>query len=815
MIRMEMSCFMVIAFMAVMYFSAKREKNSIHKIFSSLMIVSMINLIFDGITIYTVNHMEIVEAWVNDIAHRLFIGTMVIFFYLVYRYIIAIIEDESKSSIKTSPISKALFVLALGGAAFLPIKYMTTESGGYSYGPAPYMTYASIAVFLVMIVSILIKYWSAIHSKKKMVITIAMSIEVIVSLYQAFNPMALLSGMGIMLINLSFYLLIENPDILLVKQVEYERQKADAANKSKSVFLSHMSHEIRTPMNSVIGMADVLLRTKLDDEQREYLKHIKVSGNALLSIINDILDLSKIEAGKMELAERVYDVYSELDNIKVIIENRIGEKPINLVYDIDDKLPQVLYGDDIRVRQVIINLLNNAVKFTDEGSISLVIRVVAINQDSIKLKVSVRDTGIGIKEEELHKLFDAFEQVDKEKNIGKEGTGLGLSISSQLIELMGGKLGVKSEYGKGSSFYFDIEQRIVSLEEYDKIQKESQIPQFAASKARILIVDDNAMNLKVAEVLLEPLGMQIDVAESGMAALNMIKEKHYDLIFMDHMMPVMDGIETTRIIRELSEEYYTNVPIIALTANAMVDVQQAYFEAGMNDVLIKPIDMDMLARMLLKWLPAKHIEYQTIDNKEEDTETDIFIENIDVKEGIKNSGGTKLFIDLLGDFYTLIDSKTNKIRKCLMDGLVKDYTIEVHALKNSARLIGAMELSDKFAYLEKLGNAGDVEELNSHTEDVLELYNSYKSILKPYGKKHNQRQKLVSNEEILTCIEGINRSIREFDIDAADDAMRELEGMVLPEACTVLMDKLRVYMADVAMEDIITVTDEMINVVKA
>lgn len=813
MIRMEMSCFMVIAFIAIIYFSAKRENNIIHKIFSCLMIVSMINLIFDGITIYTVNHMDTVSTWVNDLAHRFFIGTMIIFFYLVYRYIIAIVEEENKSSIQPLPLSKVLFALALGGVVFLPIKYLTTENEAYSYGPAPYMTYASIAVFLVLIIYTLIKYWKIIHPKKKLVITIVMFIEVIVSLYQAFNPMALLSGMGIMLINLSFYLMIENPDILLVKQVEYERQKADAANKSKSVFLSHMSHEIRTPMNSVIGMADVLLRTKLDDEQREYLKHIKVSGNALLSIINDILDLSKIEAGKMELVERVYDVYSELDNIKVIIENRIGEKPIKLVFDIDDKLPQILYGDDIRVRQVIINLLNNAVKFTDEGSISLVIKVVAINQDRIKLKVSVNDTGIGIREDELHKLFDAFEQVDKEKNIGKEGTGLGLSISSQLIELMGGKLGVKSEYGKGSSFYFVIEQIIVPIEEYEQIEKEGHIPQFVASKARILIVDDNVMNLKVAEMLLEPLGMQIDVAESGMVALNMIKENRYDLIFMDHMMPIMDGMETTRRIRRLPEEYYANVPIIALTANAMVDVQSAYFEAGMNDVLIKPIDMDMLARMLLKWLPDKIIEYQAVDDSEADTE--IFIENIDVKEGIKNSGGTKLFVALLGDFYTLIDSKTNKVRKCLIDGLLKDYTIEVHALKNSARLIGAMELSEKFAYLEKLGNAEDVEGLHTHTEDALELYNSYKSILEPYGKKYNEGQRQVSDEEMLSCIERINYSIREFDIDAADAAMRELESMMIPETCVPLMDKLRVYMADVAMEDIIFVTDDMINVIKA
>ena len=437
MIRMEMACFMVIAFMAVMYFSARRQKNKMHRIFSAMLVTSMINLLFDAVTIHTVNNRDTVAPWINDLAHKLFIGTMVLVFYLVYRYIIAIVEEEKNEEIKRTFIGDVVFIAAFVGAFALPLYYKETKLGSYSYGPAAYMTYGSIAIFLVMVIVTLAKHWKFIHPKQRLVITLALSIEVIVSLYQAFHPMALLSGMGIMLINLSFYMLMENPDIRLVKQIEIEKERAEAANKSKSNFLSHMSHEIRTPMNSVIGMTEVLLRTDLDEEQKGYLNHIKLSGNALLAIINDILDLSKIEAGKMELTETVYDAYSEMDNIRVIIENRIGEKPITLNYDIDDKFPPILYGDVIRIRQVLINLLNNAVKFTESGYITLGVKVLSKTHENIDLEISVTDTGVGIRQEDLEKLFDEFKQLDLKNNLGKEGTGLGLTISSQLIELMG------------------------------------------------------------------------------------------------------------------------------------------------------------------------------------------------------------------------------------------------------------------------------------------------------------------------------------------------------------------------------------------
>ena len=816
MIRMEIACFLVVAFMAIMYFSAKREKTKLHNVFSCFLIVSMLHLILDATTIYTVNHLENVPRWANDILHRLFIGSMLFLFFLIYRYILLLVEEESEQILQRSPRSKVVLVLAEICAFVLPIDYKQTEMGNYSYGPAANTTYGCIALYVIFTIVALCRYWKQLHTKKKIAICTALAVLIVASVYQAFHPLALISGMGVMLIGLSFYLTLENPDIQLVKQVQEEKKKAEEANAAKSTFLSHVSHEIRTPMNAVVGMADIMLRTDLTREQKEYLYNIKNSGHALVAIINDILDISKIEAGKMELVEEVYEIRPLLQDIRMMIENRIGDKPIKLIYEIDKEIPTYLYGDGLRIRRIIINLLNNAVKFTERGYVKLTVQLKRKIGEEMTVYMSVADTGQGIPEEDIQKLFEAFAQADTKKNRGKEGTGLGLSISARLVSLMGGKLEVKSEYGKGSEFFFTVFQKTVS-KDMEPVKEEEATP-FIAPKAQILIVEDNEINQKVAIGLLEPLQIKIDLAGNGKEALSMIQEKKYDLIFMDHMMPIMDGEEAIRRLRQMDDDYCQNVPVIAFTANAMKETETLLKQAGMNDFLAKPIEYTAIDKMLRKWLPKELMvevapeEIPQRQNQEQQHSTQT-LKGIHIEEGIKYSGSEELWKQLMGNFYTLIDAKTIKLQNCLKDGMLKEFTIEAHALKSSSRIIGATGLSARFAELENLGNAGDEKKIQEMLPDVLELYQSYKDVLRIYGTSQTNKKE-VPKEEIILYLEGIQNAIDNFDLDVADEAMQKLEECVLPESFRSYMESLRVYIADVDMENILQATKEMLDMLQ-
>lgn len=395
-------------------------------------------------------------------------------------------------------------------------------------------------------------------------------------------------------------------------QLEEAVKEAVMANKAKDRFLANTSHEIRTPMNAVIGMAEVLLREETDPRKIEYLNNIKTSGNYLLSIINDILDFSKIESGKMEIIPDIYEVRPRINSLKMLLNERVGNKKIDLIFEVDDKLPRYLYGDVARIRQIIINLVNNAIKFTKEGYVKVGIKVAKETENDVSIYLSVEDSGIGIKEQDMGKLFGAFNRLDNENTANIEGTGLGLSVSKQLVELMGGKLEVESEYGVGTKFFATVKQRLVDESEIKRKEafnrkKEIEGKMFKAPKARILIADDSAVNIKVFKALVAPIGMQIDTAENGKSAIEMVEKNEYDIVLMDHMMPIMNGIEATKHIRQLESEK-RDVLIIALTANAVVGVKEEFIKAGMNDFISKPIQITELLSMLRRYLPEDYIE---------------------------------------------------------------------------------------------------------------------------------------------------------------------------------------------------------------
>ena len=394
------------------------------------------------------------------------------------------------------------------------------------------------------------------------------------------------------------------------------KEKAENASLVKSAFLANMSHEIRTPMNAILGMTEIALRGELESRQRDAIEQIKTASMTLITIINDILDFSKMESGKMEIVEADYDLMTMVQDVYHIISGKVDEKNLKLEITIDSTIPKRLHGDEIRMKQILINLVNNAVKFTEQGSIHLTVGYER-REEEILLKGSIKDTGIGIKPEDMERIFNSFEQSDTFRNRKKEGSGLGLAISKQLLHLMGGDIRVESEYLQGSIFYFEVPQRIVDespcgafelSERQTRVQYVAEYDDFRAPGARVLIVDDNLVNRKVAAGLMRPFAMQIDTAKSGEEAIEMIKQKEYHLIFMDHMMPDMDGVETTHVIRELEGEYYKNVPIIALTANAISGVKEMFLEEGMNDFIAKPINTKELSEKILSWLPFELLE---------------------------------------------------------------------------------------------------------------------------------------------------------------------------------------------------------------
>ncbi len=380
------------------------------------------------------------------------------------------------------------------------------------------------------------------------------------------------------------------------EQLKAEKEKAIAADSAKSEFLACMSHELRTPMNAVCGMTEVLLRDERSEKDTRYLKNILSAGKSLLQLINDLLDFSKLEAGKFTITEGDYRPEEMLEELEPIFTQRIGDKPLILQTVIDPNLPVALKGDDVRIRQVLINLVGNAIKYTDAGSVCLSLTVVQKTAARALIKFSVKDTGMGIRPEDIHVLFDAFSQVDIQKNRKKEGTGLGLSICHQLVELMGGELKVESVYGKGSEFFFEIEQKVISQTTVGEAKKNAVQSPSADSAAEaerlsgtILLVDDTDINRMVAKALLEPYQLTIDEAENGAEAVRMVKEKHYDLVLMDHLMPVMDGIAATKAIRSMDGDYYKKLPIIALSASDSKESKADFILAGMNESASKPI----------------------------------------------------------------------------------------------------------------------------------------------------------------------------------------------------------------------------------
>ncbi len=593
------------------------------------------------------------------------------------------------------------------------------------------------------------------------------------------------------------------------------QQVIDTSEKRLGDFMRNLNHGIRTPLNASVGLTNLMLQNKLTDEEMlTYIKNIEQSGITVQRILNDLLDYSYLETEVITLEEEEYNIIELFAEIDGELRVRTGGKDIKEYVDLDPDLPSVLYGDKNRLKQIILSVVNNAVRFTLRGAIYFKVRVdIHDDSDRAVLFFSIRDTGLGFDEKTVEHLFDPFVGNEKAFPSSADGTGLELSIARRLVELMSGGIQAHSEKGVGTEIFFTIPQKVVDATPVQPISTEDEEFHFIAPKAKVLIVDDNEMNLTVAKGHLAPLKMNVDVALNGREAVEMIEREKYDLVFMDHMMPEMDGVEAVRILRKKEDAYFKNLPIIALSANVLEKSKKIFKEEGMNDFLEKPVKPMDIVFATRRWLPKNLIEKTDKPTFEIRTENNLpKIKGIDSQEGVKYSGSKTRWLEMLGDFYHIIDLKSKKIEDDLASGDIASYTIEVHALKNTARLIGAMELSSEFFELEKLGDENAVAILKDKTPPVLRHFSDYKEVLKPYAfGKEEKKRNLVSNEEIVAALTEIRDAIDGFDLDGADAGMEKLNTYTVPEEYKERMKKLRALVADVAMEDVINETTALIK----
>lgn len=597
-----------------------------------------------------------------------------------------------------------------------------------------------------------------------------------------------------------------------IEKVDEMRKNAENANRAKTDFLANMSHEIRTPMNAVVGMSELIIEESRGRKVYDYACNIKSAALNLLSIINGILDLSKVEAGKMELVMEPYYIQLLIQDMESLIHVAAAQNGLQLRVKMSDAIPCQLIGDEGRIRQILINILNNAIKFTKKGYVSLEVSGICTDNDQCLLKFVIEDTGIGIREEEIKTIFEAFEQVDMSRNRKKEGTGLGLAITQRLVQLMGGSIQVESEYGKGTRFTVEIAQQI---EDYHTV-KENPVNReemqsvddrmFTVPDYRVLVVDDNKINRNVATSMLKMYKMQVDEAECGKDAISFAKENKYDMILLDHMMPEMDGIETARHIRTECGANGRTVVIVALTANAIQGAREMYLENGFDEFLSKPFERIQLHALLAKWIPERRKEYKENgyvkkDKISEDDMAEIFMHGINIRKAATSGAGDITdYLNLLDLFYADGVEKIPYFEELVQNEDYKNYAIETHALKSAAINIGAEALSAEAQEHEMAAKEGDENFIKDKYQrlivDYEEVLSEIERVLKKkqfgqFEEKSGGERKPIDEEDIYPEVEKILHNLEKFHSKEAAKGVDSLLEYVLPEMVEKRLKKIK------------------------
>lgn len=585
----------------------------------------------------------------------------------------------------------------------------------------------------------------------------------------------------------------------LIRVIDEQTKEANAANKAKSTFLANMSHEVRTPINAILGMDEMIIRESNDEQIVEYATNIKQAGKSLLAQVNGILDYSKLEEGKMEIFDVEYDLATMVNTLITSSSTRAKSKGLNFKVNVDENLPMTLLGDDVRLGQIIANLLTNAVKYTEAGEVGLSMVEKGRDDRAVEIEVTVKDTGRGIPEDEIENLYVSFKRIDEEHNRNIEGTGLGIPIVIELLHLMGSELEVKSTYGVGSAFSFVIKQGIVNNEpigDYKKRIKRSYrrrnkytFP--SMPKAEILVVDDYEMNLMVAKNLMKVYDFVPDVVQSGREAITRAEEKEYDVIFMDHMMPDLDGLQTLDILKE--HGYLgSRTKVIALTANAIAGAKEYYISKGFDDYLTKPIDAEALEDMLLKYMPKKKILKKAISDVKHNR---TLISNDDERQAL-----IKIFV-------STIDESAKKLDEFKEKSDIKNYTIKVHGLKSTARLIGEMSISKKAEALENAGNAGDWDYIETHHKELIDEYLSIRNTYE--GQK--SAKKPLDESDLKDALYSIIEMANVCDFTSTEMVLNTLADYEMPEGLDEKLKEIRALLDKLDYEAVASLATQMLE----